>query len=225
MLHIPPGLPGLDNGTIPTFYYLAYIWYHTQLILDNSNKQQNGTNPIDWGYAFGFVNDLAFYDNPGQSGLNALWHIKGLQIQANGENPNSPNPGQWQFIAADPTIQVDQEPKALSVWTGVPAANQTAIYTGSVRAFLDVVEQFTPQEFYAGGYTTASEVPPAGQMFGDMAARIWYAIPVYHYHGVSQSLINEFANWAKTIWPNGNWALTTTATCTPGNTGVSCSTE
>jgi hypothetical protein len=57
MLHIPPGAAGLDNGNIKTWTYLAMAWYHTQLILDNSEYEQNGSSPIDWGYVYWLVAD------------------------------------------------------------------------------------------------------------------------------------------------------------------------
>ena len=38
-------------------------------------------------------------------------------------------------------------------------------------------------------------------------------------------LINEFAAWASTVWPLGNWSPTTTDVCTPNDPyGVVCGT-
>jgi hypothetical protein len=42
---------------------------------------------------------------------------------------------------------------------------------------------------------------------------------------VNATLINTIADWAKTVWPQGNWAAVKTATCAPKNSYVRCSTE
>ena len=69
MLHIPEGSAGLDNGTDRTWTYLALIWYQEQLILNNSEYQQNGNSPIDWGYVYAFIKDLSQTDSLQQAGL------------------------------------------------------------------------------------------------------------------------------------------------------------
>jgi len=63
---------------------------------------------------------------------------------------------------------------------------------------------------------------------GSFADRMFYMIPQFRYYGVSQTLINQLAAWAQTIFPQGNWAATTTATCAPDNGDprfARCSTE
>jgi hypothetical protein len=56
--------------------------------------------------------------------------------------------------------------------------------------------------------------PVRGQQFGAFADRVWYAIPLFLDFGVNQTLLTEFANWAKTVWPLGAWDQTLVATCT-----------
>jgi hypothetical protein len=51
--------------------------------------------------------------------------------------------------------------------------------------------------------------------FGDFGAQTWYTIPQLRYAGVNQTLINQLAAWAQTVWPAANWSATTTATCAP----------
>ena len=58
MLHIPRTMT-LDNGSLQTWTYLAFVWYQDQLILNNSEYQQNGSTPIDWGYVYGVTKQLS----------------------------------------------------------------------------------------------------------------------------------------------------------------------
>jgi hypothetical protein len=222
MLHIPPGFPGLHNGKATTFTYLSFMWYHTQLILNNSNHQQMGSAPIDWPYVYSFIYDLANEDSPGQTGMLYLWSIKALQISNNGLAPGQAG---WIWNLNDPMIQVVQGPAANSLWSGTSPMARAALYEGSVRAFLDVVEKFTPQQFYQVGAADPAVAPVRGQEFGTFGDRVWFAIPLFHYYGVSQSLINEFASWAQTMWPAVDWSVTTRDTCYQGNSGIICYTE
>jgi hypothetical protein len=225
MLHIPQGSAGLDNGTVQDWTYLALIWYQEQLILNNSEYQQNGNSPIDWGYVYAFVKDLSQTDSLPQAGLLNLWMMKGLQISNNGIGPNLVGTG-WNWLVADISRQVS--PGERTVWTGMPAATRTAISNGVVQGFLSEVQQFTAQQFIAAG-VSATRLPIPGQpdspYFED---RVWYMISQFRYFGVSQTLIDQLASWAQSVWPLGNWSATASATCTANAsdpTLINCSTD
>src|SRR5262249_13264750 len=79
MQHIPVGAPGLPNGTPQTCYYLSFIWYHYQLLLNPTNNARSN-RPIDWGYAIGMLHSLASVDSQPQASVLNLWMVKGLQI-------------------------------------------------------------------------------------------------------------------------------------------------
>jgi hypothetical protein len=224
MLHIPSGSAGLNNGSLQTWTYLAFVWYQSQLILNNSEYQQNGDTPIDWGYVYGVLKDLSGSDSAPQAALLNLWITKGIQISNNGLGPQITGTG-WDWRVGDISREVSSGWR--TVWTGASASTRSSIYNGIVQGWLTSVLQFTPQQFYAGGTTTATQVPTPGQPDSSRwVDRVFYMIPQFRYYGVTQTLINEMAAWAQTIWPNGNWAATTTATCTPADpTYVKCSTE
>jgi hypothetical protein len=223
MLHIPPGSAGLDNGSLQTWTYVSLIWYQSQLILNNSEYAQNGDSPIDWGYLYGVIKDLSGSDSAPQAALLNLWLTKGLQISNNGIGPQQSETG-WSWIDTD--ISREVSPGWRSVWTATSASTQSAIYNGIVQSWLTSVQQFTPAQFHAGGIN-ATEVPAPGQPDSpNWVDRVWYMIPQFRYYGVSQTLINQMAAWAQTMWPNGNWAATTTATCLPASPiYAKCSTE
>ena len=228
--HIPDS-GFLDNGLNTTWQYLSVIWYHTQLILNNSEYQEAGTAPIVFPYVYGKIVDLATNDSLPQSGLLTEWLTKAVQISNNGIPPNTQITG-WNWQNADISRLVTPDTRML--WPEISPTTRTAIYSGMVQGWLTEVQQYTPQEFWAAGYSaTAVPVPGAPDSDGrpgnaSFADRLFYMIPQFRYYGVSQTLINELAAWAQSIFPNGNWAATTTATCVPDNGDprfARCSTE
>ena len=222
---IPAG-PGLANGKQSTHDYIAFSWYQTQLILNNSNKKQNGVWPIDWGYSYGMLVTMNGL-NYGQAPLLYEWLINGLQIQNNGGGPDN---GGWASDRANLNVQVLQIPAVTSLWAGIPPATRAAMSDGFLKAWLSQVSAYTPQQFYSGGYASASQVPQhgLGAVYGGRwIDTVWYSIPEFHNAGASQATINAVADWAKTIWPLGNWDDVKTASCTLYNGGPEsvCATE
>jgi hypothetical protein len=217
------GVAGLRNGSQAVFLYLAFVWYHEQLILNNSNKKQTDWHPIDWPYTYGHINGMGHLLSP-QAALHTLWLIKALQISNNGVGPQY-GQGGWEPSVNDVSLLISPEGLTYE-WPSVPSATQVAIYEGFLTSWLAQVKQFTPQQFYTGNWTTATAVPAtgynwgAGWVYGSFVDKIWYMIPRFRYFGVNQTLINEIAAWAQTMWPNANWALTTTATCSPASNSV-----
>jgi hypothetical protein len=224
--HISESLGALDNGSPQTWEYLAMIWYQEQLILNNSEYAEQGDGPIVWQYVYGKIKDLSTNDSGPQGALTTEWLIKAIQISNNGVPPtvsDAKSGWDWQ----NPDISRSVSPTYRSIWDPVPATTRTGVYTGLVQGWLTEVQQFTAQQFNAGGLNP-SYVPVPGQPdSSNFADRVWFMIPQFRYYGVPQNLINQMATWAQGVWPNGNWAATTTATCIPANGGsfVRCSTE
>jgi hypothetical protein len=218
------GVTGLRNGTQATYIYLSYIWYNLQLILNDSNGQQQEQFPIDWPYANGFVMNLGELLSP-QAGPQTMWMIKGLQIlQQAGTGPQL-GLGGWQPNITQPSLLVTRE-WIDAVWSGVDQNARVAIATGVLQSWLQQASQFTPQQFYAGGWTTASAVPiPFGSAYDNVFPDwVWYMIPRFSFIGVNSALVSQVAQWAKTIWPNANWTADLNATCSWQDTyTINCS--
>ncbi len=207
------GAPGLRNGTAAAFTYLSYIWYNVQLILNDSNGTQAEQYPIDWPYVYGLIQNLGELNSP-QGGIQTLWMIKGLEVmQQLGVGPQA-GAGGWQPSVAQPSWLVTPEWN-LDVWYGVDPATRTAIANGIVSSWLSEVEQFTPAEFYAGGWTTATAVPVAGGNAYDGVFPDWvsYMIPRFAFLGVTTSVVDQLAAWAQSVWPNANWTSILDSTC------------
>jgi uncharacterized protein (TIGR03437 family) len=235
MLHIPAIAPtGIGNGSLATRNYLAFVWYQTQLILNSAEKAQSGTYPIDWGYAYGFVDGLRNVNQTPQGALFTFWLMKGLQINNSGYGTpvTSTTPG-WSWIDSDISRAVSPGWRTLLLYlldSDVSGSDRTAIMTGLVTAWLAEVNLFTPAQYWATGDPNfaAARAPIPGEpdspYFED---RVWYMIPQFRYYGVPQALVDQMAAWAQTIWTSTNWTPTTSAICIEVSSGqfARCSTE
>jgi hypothetical protein len=235
MLHIPAIAPtGIGNGSLATRNYLAFVWYQTQLILNSAEKAQSGTDPIDWGYAYGFVDGLRNVNQTPQGALFTFWLMKGLQIDNSGyATPVAATTPGWSWIDSDISRAVSPGWRTLLLYlldSDVSGSDRTAIMTGLVTAWLAEVNLFTPAQYWATGDANfaATRAPIRGEpdspYFED---RVWYMIPQFRYYGVPQALVDQMAAWAQTIWTSPNWTPTTSAICIEDGSGqfARCSTE
>jgi hypothetical protein len=214
------GVVGLRNGSAASYLYLSFIWYDLQLILNDSNGKQSFQYPIDWTYGYDFVQSMGSLLAP-QAGIQTEWMIKGLQVmQQLGVGPQLSGNG-WQPFVGQPSWLITPEWNE-DVWAGVSPSTRIAIATGIVTAWLQQVSQFTPQQFYAGGWTTASAVPvPGGSGYdGVFPDWVWYMIPRLAFIGVNSTLISQLTQWAQTVWPNAKWSSLLTDTCSWQNNRV-----
>jgi hypothetical protein len=146
------------------------VWYHTQLILNNSEYQENGNSPIDWGYVYAFINNLSNNDSPSQAGLLNLWMAKGIQISNNGIGPDQVGAG-WNWLDADISRQVS--PTFRGLWVGTPSSTRTGISNAVVQGWLTEVQLFTPQQFWAGGQDATRVPAPYQPDSGKLEDRVW----------------------------------------------------
>jgi len=209
------GVTGLRNGSQADYIYLSYIWYNLQLILNDSNGVYSNQFPIDWQYSDGFVKDLGSLVSP-QAGIQTMWLIKALQVmQQNGQGPQMAVSGSgWQPGWAQISYLVTAEWNS-AVWTGVDTTTRAAIANGVTASWLQQAKQFTPQQFYAGGLTTATAVPvPGGNAYDFVFPDwVWYTIPRIQFLGGDTALTTQLAQWAQSIWPTANWTADLNATC------------
>jgi hypothetical protein len=194
----------------------------TYKILDNSNHQQSYSNPIDWGYVYGFVLHMGV-QAPGNAILQMMWTMKALQISDNGFGPEYGGGG-WQPAINDLGYLFNSD-AMLYQWRGVPAATQATLLTSMLRAWLAQVQRFTPQQFYAGGWTTPTAIPVSGTNgWGEFPDWVWSLIPRFKLLGVDPTLLGQTAQWAQNMWPGANWTADLNASCTPPDSsgGMSC---
>jgi hypothetical protein len=214
ILHIPPG-PGLGNGSQIAATYLSYIWYHTQLILNDGQGKQGGNRPLDYGYSINYVRALTndASPTPANAYLLTAWFVKVLQEET--FTNNDPSTG-WQPVWTTPEPMIDGG--FAGVWTGVPASTMTTLLQSYANVWWAQISKYTKAQFIAGGWATGTDDPGNNNtdFFQTSAGgEIWWLLPWLRYYGIPASFTTQVAAWAAQIWPAGNWALNNAATCTP----------
>ena len=220
MLHIPPGT-GLGNGSLISKTYLALIWYQVQLVLNDGNGFQQSQAPIDYPYVFGFVKSLNWYsNNTPQSNLLLLWFVKSLQEETeHGVGPEASSNG-WQPTYTTPEPLIDTAWQG--TWSATSATSRAQLMEDYLQSWFAIVSQFSSAQFYAGGWASSSDNPATLNPQITFGGEIWFMLPRFRYFGVSPALTSQISQWAATIWPLGNWALNSTATC---NAALQCTSD
>jgi hypothetical protein len=218
MLHIPKGAAGVHNGSAETWEYYSYIWYHTQLILNNTDHTPL-ERPIDWPYAETFAMQLGLQSNAGSASLLLEWLVKGLQILNFDGGPQLGTSGWHRQIA---NINLLVYPGFNQIWSEYSPSQRASMTQAYLEQWFATVQTFTPQQWYTGGWASPTEAI-TGSFNGDFGNDLYADLPQFGYFGVSTTLIAQIANWAQTVWPTGNWNVATTATCSSTNGKVVCS--
>jgi hypothetical protein len=200
--------------------YLSNVWYHLQLLLNDGQGQQGGHDPIDYGYMSGLLKGLfvSAVQLPGAM-LQTEYSIKALQeFTLTGTPPSSPNG--WHPVDTNPEVFVDFN--NVAEWSGYSSSTIATVLTAYTQAWFNQASQYTPAQYYQGGWASPSENPSGevayyNTVFGPMT---WYTLPRLENAGVPASLIQQIGAWASKIWPAANWTSDLSALCT--GLGGSC---
>ena len=89
-----------------------------------------------------------------------------------------------------------------------------------LRAWLAQVQQYTPQQFYTGGWTTPTAIPVSGTNGnGQFPDWVWSLLPRFKLLGVDPTLPGQTAQWGQSMWPDANWTADLNASCAPPDSG------
>jgi hypothetical protein len=237
MIQIPTNSTGVGAGDpVKLNAYLSLVWYLVQMTLNDGNGLSNTQQPIDWAYSEAFIENLASVSNTPQAMLETFFVTKALQVSEHnyGGTPNNATVGGpeigtlggWLVGAINLNVLVNQSLSC--IWLnpdGTTASYPTSsMLQGLVQAWFNKIKTFTPAQFYAGNWTTANAVPAPGAYWSpNWVDQVYYMIPRFTYMGVSPALMTQVSAWAKTIWPNGNWAALNNSVCTDtGGMQLSC---
>ncbi len=219
MKHVPYG-PGLGNGTQVFADYMSLAWYQVQLVLNDGQGTQDDHNPIDYGYVGGFISNVFASESKLPGGMLQMQYlVKGLQEWTlSGKNPST-GVG---FNAAQTSPFLLVVFNNFPEWNGYSPSTIATLFTAYTQAWFNQVSQYTPAEFYAGGWASATENPQTDRYTGPFGGELWYTLPRLRFEGVPASLTTQISNWAARIWPLGNWTLNNAATCSSlaGNSGA-----
>lgn len=198
MLKLPSPSPGVRNGLSITHGYLGFVWYHLQLILNNSNKTQEGTSPMDWPYSYGTIRNIS--KTTPQASILFLWIIKAGQVSENGIGPEVPSKG-WNFgVNGIPiTFHFDTVP---NMYSELSTTERNAVLGLLWGNWVQKVRTFSPSQIYAGGETNAREVP-VGPMYadGNLPSRIFNSLYHLSAWGINPTATQDLRSWARTVWP------------------------
>jgi mono/diheme cytochrome c family protein len=212
VLHLP-ATPAIGNGTALVNAYLSLAWYHTQLVQNDGQGTQTGHDPIDYGYALAFVR--AVFTQAELPGIMELleFQIKDLQaVTLNGTGPQA-GPLGWHVTSTSPQNMMVFY--VMPLWSATSPAQQTTFMQAYTQAWFDQASTYTPQQYYQGGWATATENPATDSWSGTFGGQLWYTLPRLRYLGVSNTLLDQISAWAAKILPQGNWSLNNTASCNP----------
>jgi len=187
---IPVG-PGIGNGSRIAFDYESFIWYHLQLILNDSNGYGAGTNPIDWGYALAYVSNNLAWDQDknvprtGTAGLLSEWWAINQAQQ----------PGQIWMNWMSPTVVSDISPAQL-----------TQVLNNESQELWGILGSETAAQ-YCNGPCPAFDSNP----FTSTSGSWYYQLPILNRYGVSN--VTQWANWLAAKWPSADWLGDIKKTC------------
>jgi len=213
MLHIPAGV-GIGNGSQVAQTYLAFVWYQTQLLLNDGQGTEDGNSPIDFGYVTGFIKNLFSVEAqlPGAM-LQMEWAVKSLQeFTLTGIGPQGAvGYSGWTPVQTSMEEMVDHD--WLLMWSATSPATQTTLLQAYSQAWFAQASQYTPQQYYQGGWASPNVDPATLQFQTTFGGQVWYSLPRLRFFGVDPNLTDQMAAWAATIWPRGKWSVNDTATC------------
>ncbi|MGC2660851.1 MAG: hypothetical protein WA324_23085 [Bryobacteraceae bacterium] len=213
---IPDGSPGIGNGLYGTFLYHSLVWYQMQIILNSGNGTQSGPYPVDWAYTYGRMWQMNTLAPQAMLQMSMLKKALGNSKQFMG--PPSEGQNGWMYSMNDISTLVN--PVFESMWANTSDTQRAEIMESYVINWLNEVQAYTPQQFYAGGSTSASEVPANNDYPGStFSSKVYFAIPRLRYHGVSLGTVQRLAAWGQTMWPSVNWNVLPSWTCSPSNNG------
>ena len=95
------------------------------------------------------------------------------------------------------------------LWRGWDPAQRRQVLQAVIHAWFERSRSFTVAQYLAGktaGQTVVdpNEIPVVNYngRFGD---KVRFMIPEFRKLGIDRVLLNQICDWAKTLWPRGDW--------------------
>jgi hypothetical protein len=214
MLKIPGNEAAIGGNNLSNEYF-SNVWYHVQVVVNDSySGNWVGNNPVDPPYWFGKGKDMSLSGGAPDAVRMMISQQKFYHGRARtGIGPDKPQQG-WHFRQEMPTWLVGYEWEA--TLSEISPQDRVKATNALLRAWLSQSKKFSPSQYYAGnldsgGLDTRTKdqnyvpVRATDAGAGNYPDQIIYIVMGTRGSGVDDTLLNEICDWAKTVWPRGNW--------------------
>jgi Domain of unknown function (DUF4082) len=209
-LKIPGGPSGIGGNDLSNEYF-SNVWYHVQVVINDSySGNWVERNPVDPPYWMGKGKTLVQAGGAPDGVRLMLSQQKFYYGRARtGIGPDQPQKG-WHLDHEIPSWLVDRD--WAPTMAELSSQDKAKVFTAFVKTWFDKTKTFTPAQYYAGNtkdsnYGDQNYVPKSAPnaQAGPYPDRIMFMIPEFRAQGVDGVLLNQICDWAKTVWPRGNW--------------------
>lgn len=211
VFNVAPHLIQLETKTIPingsgsvVWDYYSMAWYQLQVTLNNSNRRNYGSGPIDFGYLDNLCMTPA-RPNAGMAGVLMVNLITAAQQCDNGVSVENTLSGWAPRDKANAHLLVPEGHHA-NVWRQVPAAQRKAIIETYLREWLIKCESYTPAQYYKAGLAESRQIAGTDVMGGKWLDRYWAMTVNCKARNIDPDLMRRLADFGASLWPANNWA-------------------
>ncbi len=191
-----------DSGAV-NWDYFTMVWYQVQITLNNSNRRNYGSGPIDFGY----LNNLCMTPATPKAGLAGILMINlitAAQQFDNGVGPENRMSGWGPWQKANAHL-LTVEPHFAYVWRQVPDLQRKTIIEAYLHEWLDKCESYPASSYYKSGIAKSNEVPGTDVIGGKWLDRYWAMTASCKTRKIDPTLQNRLVKLGKSLWPANNW--------------------
>ena len=206
----------IGNSAV-NYNYLSNSWYHLQLMLNGGQRACGGHRCTDFGYAYGFLNDLDRTTGVYEGGRRLLWGLKGMEERDTGLGPIFYDG--FSFATANLLRPLSlSEPVAFAWWTDDNHPNRRIALELSVQVWAEKLATWSAErwreENYGKGEDGANFLD-ASRVIGDgddedearsLADGLWWDVAAVRDAGLPPAVVNALARFGLAMWPANDWS-------------------
>jgi hypothetical protein len=177
----------------PQWFTESMQWYQLQLVLNDGNRNNGSTVPIDWGYLHAL--NFSAWNNPAKMptyGIAILNMVKGGEVGENGlpfGDKNGWNPYKQNIFWLAPGDHLK------GMYSSIDINTRRRVAEALIKPWLEKAETYTRRQYQAAGY-----VKPAFRDTTFGTARNLHAL------GINPALVNRMVAFGRMLWPNAKIA-------------------
>ncbi|MBN9689890.1 MAG: hypothetical protein J0M24_06600 [Verrucomicrobia bacterium] len=177
----------------PQWFTESMQWYQLQLVLNDGNRLNGSTVPIDWGYLHAL--NFSAWNNPAKMptyGIAILNMVKGGEVGENGlpvGDKNGWNPYKQNIFWLAPGNHLK------GMYASIDINTRRGVAEALIKPWLEKAETYTRRQYQAAGY-----LKPAFRDTTFETARNLHAL------GIDRALVNRMVAFGRVLWPNAKIA-------------------